>query len=58
MLVKIRWRITDNLAEVDLAEFNTEWNGIYGFFESPFYFCVAVNINRNLMEVEYDNNLL
>lgn len=32
-MVKIRWEITDNIEMVDLNEFDTEWNGIYGYFE-------------------------
>ena len=32
-MVKIKWIITDNIKDVDLKEFNTEWNGIYGHFE-------------------------
>ncbi|MCM1500538.1 MAG: hypothetical protein NC124_18910 [Clostridium sp.] len=32
-MVKIKWIITDTLENVDLIEFNTEWKGIYGYFE-------------------------
>ncbi len=32
-MVKIRWIITDNIKSISLEEFNTEWNGIYGYFE-------------------------
>lgn len=32
-MVKIKWIITDSINDVDLNEFDTEWNGIYGYFE-------------------------
>ena len=32
-MVKIRWTITDAIEDVNLKEFNTEWDGIYGYFE-------------------------
>ena len=32
-MVKIKWIITDPINDVDLNEFDTEWNGIYGYFE-------------------------
>lgn len=32
-MVKIRWIITDTIEGVSIKEFNTEWNGIYGYFE-------------------------
>ena len=32
-MVKIRWIITDFIEDVDLKDFNAEWNGIYGYFE-------------------------
>lgn len=32
-MVKIKWIITDSIENVDLKEFNTEWDGIYGYFE-------------------------
>lgn len=31
-MIKINWQITDTLEKVSLNEFETEWNGIYGFF--------------------------
>lgn len=32
-MIEIRWMITDDIAGVSLEEFNTEWTGIYGYFE-------------------------
>lgn len=32
-MVKIKWIITDSINDVDLNEFDTEWDGIYGYFE-------------------------
>ncbi len=32
-MVKIRWIITDSIEDVDLKNFNAEWDGIYGYFE-------------------------
>lgn len=32
-MIKIKWIITDNIREVSLEEFNSEWNWIYGYFE-------------------------
>lgn len=32
-MVKIRWIITDSIEDVDLKDFNVEWDGIYGYFE-------------------------
>ena len=32
-MVKIKWIITDDIKNVSLKEFNTEWDGIYGHFE-------------------------
>lgn len=32
-MVKIRWIITDSIEDVDLKDFNAEWDGIYGYFE-------------------------
>lgn len=33
IMIKIRWVITDNIRGVSVEEFDTEWNGIYGYFE-------------------------
>lgn len=32
-MVKIRWIVTDSIEDVDLKDFNAEWDGIYGYFE-------------------------
>lgn len=32
-MVKIEWIITDSIKDVELKEFNTEWDGIYGYFQ-------------------------
>lgn len=32
-MVEISWMITDDIEGVSLEEFNTEWTGIYGYFE-------------------------
>ena len=32
-MIKIKWIITDSINDVDLNEFDTEWDGIYGYFE-------------------------
>lgn len=32
-MVKIRWIVTDSIEDVDLKDFNEEWDGIYGYFE-------------------------
>ena len=55
-MIQIKWKITDSLKEVDLKEFNNEWNGIYGYFE----ICVNNHTicyfpNRELLIVEEGN---
>lgn len=32
-MMKISWKITDIIENVDFKVFNKEWNGIYGYFE-------------------------
>lgn len=32
-MVKIEWMITDPIKDVELKEFDTEWNGIFGYFQ-------------------------
>lgn len=32
-MVKIKWIITDSIKDVELKEFDTEWDGIFGYFE-------------------------
>lgn len=32
-MVKIKWRITDDIRNISLKEFNTEVHWIYGYFE-------------------------
>lgn len=55
-MVKIKWIITDSIETIDLNKFNTEWNGIYGYFEMIINdkllgFCP----NRELLDVEEGN---
>lgn len=55
-MVKIRWIITDNIENVNLKRFNTEWNGIYGYFE----ICINKQVlgfcpNRELLADEEGN---
>lgn len=49
-MVKIRWIITDNIENIDLKEFNAEWDGIYGYFE--------ININSHVIGFCPDRELL
>ena len=35
-MVNIKWIITDDIKNIELEEFNKEWNGIYGYFEVQF----------------------
>lgn len=32
-MVKIEWIITDSIKDVELKEFDTEWDGIFGYFQ-------------------------
>ena len=32
-MVKIEWIITDSIKDVKLKEFDTEWDGIFGYFQ-------------------------
>lgn len=32
-MVKIKWIITDSIKDVELKEFDTEWDGIFGYFQ-------------------------
>ena len=32
-MIKIKWIITDSINDVDLNEFDTEWDGIYGYLK-------------------------
>lgn len=32
-MLKIKWIITDSIKNIELKEFDTEWDGIYGYFE-------------------------
>ena len=43
-MVKIKWIITDSINNVDLNEFDTEWDGIYGYFE--------ICINNHFVQIE------
>lgn len=49
-MVKIKWKITDSIEEVGLNEFNTEWDGIYGYFE--------IHINSRVLGFYPDRKLL
>lgn len=49
-MVKIRWIITDSIEDVNLKDFNVEWNGIYGYFE--------ICINNRVLGFCPDRNLL
>lgn len=49
-MIKIRWMITDVIEKVDLKEFDTEWDGIYGYFE--------ICINNQLLGFCPDRELL
>lgn len=49
-MIKIRWIVTDDIKDVDLKEFNTEWNGICGYFE--------ISINKQKLGYCPDRELL
>lgn len=49
-MIKISWAITDNIENISLKEFNTEWNGIYGYFE--------IRINDRILGFCPDRKLL
>lgn len=49
-MIKITWMITDVIEKVDLKEFDTEWDGIYGYFE--------ICINNQLLGFCPDRELL
>ena len=49
-MVKIKWIITDSINNVDLNEFDTEWDGIYGYFE--------ICINNHVLGFCPDRDLL
>lgn len=55
-MVKIKWIVTDSIEDVDLKDFNAEWDGIYGYFE----ICINNQIlgfcpNRELLAGEEGN---
>ena len=55
-MIKIKWIITDSINDVDLNEFDTEWDGIYGYFE----ICINNHVlgfcpNRELLAGEEGN---
>ncbi len=49
-MVKIKWTITDSINDVDLNEFDAEWDGIYGYFE--------IRINDHVLGFCPDRELL
>ena len=49
-MVKIKWAITDSINDVDLNEFDAEWDGIYGYFE--------IRINDHVLGFCPDRELL
>ena len=49
-MVKIKWIITDHIKDVELKEFDTKWDGIFGYFQ--------ICINKHLLGFCPDRELL
>lgn len=49
-MVKIEWIITDSIKDVELKEFDTEWDGIFGYFQ--------IYINNHVLGFCPDRELL
>ena len=58
-MVKIEWIITDSIKDVELKEFDTEWDGIFGYFQ----ICINNHVlgfcpNRELLACEEGNEAI
>lgn len=49
-MVKIEWIITDSIKDIELKEFDTEWSGIFGYFQ--------ICINNHILGFCSDRELL